>query len=118
MTQNDMSVSSAVEDYAKAIYALEERCDSDAVTTNALAERMGVTAASASAMVKRLDGLGLVTHVPYRGVQPTPAGPKVALEIRRHHRLLELYLAVPCGVPWDRVHDEPEIREQVLSEEL
>jgi DtxR family Mn-dependent transcriptional regulator len=111
-------ITSAVEDYAKAIYALEQRDDSDAVSNNALAERMGVTAASASAMVKRLDGLGLVTHVPYRGVQLTPAGTKVALEILRHHRLLELYLAETLGVPWDRVHDEAEVLEHVLSEEL
>src|SRR3954453_15610017 len=110
-------VSSAVEDYAKAIYALEQREDG-AVSTNALAERMGVTAASASAMVKRLDGLGLVSHVPYRGVQLTPAGRKVALEVLRHHRLLELYLAETLGVPWDRVHDEAAVLEHVLSEDL
>src|SRR5947207_7518845 len=79
---------------------------------------MGVTPASASAMVKRLDGLGLVTHVPYRGVQLTESGTKVALEILRHHRLLELYLAETLGVPWDRVHDEAEVLEHVLSEEL
>ena len=109
----------AVQDYAKAIYALEQREDAGgAVSTNALAERMGVTAASASSMVKRLDGLGLVTHVPYRGVQLTDAGTKVALEILRHHRLLELYLAESLGVPWDRVHDEAEVLEHVLSEEL
>ncbi len=109
--------SSAVEDYAKAIYTLEQR-DGAAVSTNALAERLGVTAASASAMVKRLDGLGLVTHVPYRGVQLTPAGVKVALEVLRHHRLLELYLAETLDLPWDRVHDEAEVLEHVLSEEL
>src|SRR4051794_25315198 len=110
-------VSSAVEDYAKAIYALEQREDG-AVSTNALAERMGVTAASASAMVKRLDGLGLVSHVPYRGVKLTAAGSKVALEVLRHHRLLELYLTETLGVPWDRVHDEAEVLEHVLSEDL
>src|SRR3954469_23438534 len=109
----------AVQDYAKAIYALEQREDAGgAVSTNALAERMGVTAASASSMVKRLDGLGLVTHVPYRGVQLTAAGTKVALEVLRHHRLLELYLAESLGVPWDRVHDEAEVLEHVLSEDL
>src|SRR3954454_7364921 len=109
----------AVQDYAKAIYALEQREElGGAVSTNALAERMGVTAASASSMVKRLDGLGLVTHVPYRGVQLTAAGTKVALEVLRHHRLLELYLAESLGVPWDRVHDEAEVLEHVLSEEL
>src|SRR3954465_9284303 len=110
-------VSSAVEDYAKAIYAIEQR-EHGAVSTNALAERMGVTAASASAMVKRLDGLGLVSHVPYRGVKLTAAGSKVALEVLRHHRLLELYLTETLGLPWDRVHDEAEVLEHVLSEEL
>src|SRR3954451_17269783 len=111
------SVTSAVEDYAKAIYALERRCDG-AVSTNALAERLGVSAGSASAMVKKLDTLGLVSHVPYRGVQLTPDGVKVALEVLRHHRLLERYLAQELGVPWDRVHDEAEVLEHVLSEEL
>src|SRR3954453_19403467 len=110
-------VSSAVEDYAKAIYALEQR-EGEAVSTNALAERMGVTPASASAMVKRLDGLGLVSHVPYRGVKLTRAGSKVALEVLRHHRLLELYLTETLGVPWDRVHEEAEVLEHFLSEEL
>jgi DtxR family Mn-dependent transcriptional regulator len=111
------SVTSAVEDYAKAIYALEQR-GAGAVTTNALAERLGVSAGSASAMVKKLDGLGLVTHKPYHGVQLTPEGLKVALEVLRHHRLLERYLAEELGVPWDRVHDEAEVLEHVLSEEL
>jgi DtxR family Mn-dependent transcriptional regulator len=107
--------SEAIEDYAKAIYTLEQR---GKVTNNALAERLGVTPASASSMVKKLDELGLVTHVPYRGVKLTSGGRRVALEVLRHHRLLELYLAESLGVPWDRVHDEAEILEHVLSEEL
>src|SRR6476469_2584964 len=111
------TVTSAVEDYAKAIYALETRDDA-AVSNNALAERLGVSAASASAMVKKLAGLGLVAHVPYRGVALTERGLKVALEVLRHHRLLERYLAEELGVPWDRVHDEAEVLEHVLSEEL
>jgi len=110
-------MSSSVEDYAKAIYSLEARGEG-AVTTNAIAERLGVTPASASGMVKRLDALGIVTHVPYKGVQLTPRGMKLALEVIRHHRLLELYLAQSLGVPWDRVHDEAEVLEHVLSEEL
>ena len=113
-----MQVSPAVEDYAKAIYALQERGEGCAVTTNALAERLGVTPASASAMVKKLDGLGLVDARPYRGVQLTAKGSAVALEVLRHHRLLELYLSESLGVPWDRVHDEAEVLEHVLSEEL
>jgi DtxR family transcriptional regulator, Mn-dependent transcriptional regulator len=109
--------SSAVEDYAKAIYALERR-GGEAVTTNALAKRLGVTAGSASGMVKRLGELGLVKHEPYHGVSLTEEGRRVALEVLRHHRLLELYLAESLGVPWDRVHQEAEVLEHVLSEEL
>jgi DtxR family Mn-dependent transcriptional regulator len=109
--------SQAIEDYAKAIYALELR-DGEAVSTNALAARLGVTPASASGMVKRLDELGLVEHKPYRGVSLTEHGRRVALEVIRHHRLLELYLVKTLGVPWDRVHQEAEVLEHVLSEEL
>ena len=109
--------SSAVEDYTKAIYALEER-GPGAVSTNSIAERLGVTAASASGMVKRLGELGLVVHEPYHGVSLTDSGRNVALEVMRHHRLLELYLVQSLGVPWDRVHEEAEVLEHVLSEEL
>jgi DtxR family Mn-dependent transcriptional regulator len=116
MASRGSEISDAVENYAKAIYALEQRDDN--VTTNAIAERMGVTAASASGMVKKLDGLGLVSHVPYKGVKLTEAGERVALEVIRHHRLLELYLAESLDVPWDRVHAEAEVLEHVLSEEL
>ena len=106
----------AVENYAKAIYALQQR--GAPVTVNALAERLGVTAASVSAMVRKLDERGLVSHRPYKGVELTDAGEQVALQVLRHHRLLELYLAEALGVPWDRVHDEAEVLEHVLSEEL
>jgi DtxR family Mn-dependent transcriptional regulator len=109
--------SPAVQDYAKAIYALQQR-DDGAVTTNALADRLGVTPASASGMVKRMGELGLVEHAPYHGVSLTDAGRRVALEVIRHHRLLELYLAESLGVPWDRVHAEAEVLEHHLSEEL
>jgi DtxR family Mn-dependent transcriptional regulator len=115
--QEQAGISSAVEDYAKAIYALEQRGE-DTVTTNALAERLGVTAASASGMVKRLGELGLVEHRPYHGVSLTDHGRRVALEVMRHHRLLELYLVESLGVPWDRVHEEAEVLEHVLSEQL
>src|SRR3954469_10721765 len=111
------TVTSAVEDYAKAIYALETRCGG-AVSTTALAERLSVTAASASSMVKKLPGMELVEHEPYRGVTLTAQGRRVALAVLRHHRLLEVYLAEELGVPWDRVHDEAEVLEHVLSEEL
>jgi len=109
--------STAVEDYAKAIFTLEGRGDGS-VTNNALAERLGVTPACSSGMVKKLGELGLVRHAPYRGVQLTEQGRELALEVVRHHRLLELYLAESLGVPWDRVHDEAEVLEHVLSEEL
>jgi DtxR family Mn-dependent transcriptional regulator len=114
-----LEVSSAVQDYAKAIYSLEQRCEEGgAVSTNALAERLGVSAASASSMVKKLDGLGIVEHIPYRGAVLTERGMDVALEVLRHHRLLERFLVEELGVPWDRVHDEAEVLEHVLSEEL
>jgi DtxR family transcriptional regulator, Mn-dependent transcriptional regulator len=115
--QEAVGISSAIEDYAKAIYALERR-ENGPVSTNAIAERLGVTAASASGMVKRLGELGLVEHQPYRGVSLTDDGRRVALEVMRHHRLLELYLVQSLGVPWDRVHQEAEVLEHVLSEEL
>jgi DtxR family Mn-dependent transcriptional regulator len=117
MPVRDPAISSAVEDYAKAIYVLEAR-GPGAVTTTAIAGRMRVTAASASGMVRKLCELGLVSHEPYKGVQLTPKGGRLALEVLRHHRLLELYLARNLGVPWDRVHDEAEVLEHVLSEEL
>jgi DtxR family Mn-dependent transcriptional regulator len=113
----DTTFSPAIEDYAKAIYALEQRGDGS-VSTTALAERLGVTPASASGMVRKLDDLGLVAHEPYRGVRLTGEGIRLALEVLRHHRLLELYLAETLGVPWDRVHDEAEVLEHVLSEDL
>jgi DtxR family Mn-dependent transcriptional regulator len=115
--QRRSGLGEAVENYAKAIYALQRHGDVT-VTTNALAERLGVTAASASGMVKKLGALGLVRHEPYRGVELTADGERVALEVLRHHRLLELYLAERLDMPWDRVHDEAEVLEHVISEEL
>jgi DtxR family Mn-dependent transcriptional regulator len=110
--------SEAVENYAKAIYSLQHRTGGDPVATNDLADRLEVTAASASGMIKKLADLGLVAHVPYRGVQLTEEGERLALEVLRHHRLLELYLATQLDVPWDRVHEEAEALEHVLSEDL
>jgi DtxR family Mn-dependent transcriptional regulator len=117
-TKEHAHPSSAVEDYAKAIYALQQRADGAAVSTNALADRLGVTPASASGMVRKLGEMGYVAHAPYKGVELTEAGRRVALEVLRHHRLLELYLAESLGVPWDRVHDEAEVLEHHISEEL
>jgi DtxR family transcriptional regulator, Mn-dependent transcriptional regulator len=110
-------LSSATEDYAKAIFALQADFGGP-VSTNAVAERLGVTAASASGMLRRLHEHGLVAHRPYHGVELTAAGRRVALRVLRHHRLLETYLARSLGVPWDRVHDEAEVLEHVLSDEL
>lgn len=107
----------AVEDYSKAIFSLESRTD-EPVSTNALAERLGITPGSVSAMLKRLDELELITHIPYRGVRLTEAGRRIALEVIRHHRLLESYLAEVLGMPWDRVHAEAEVLEHVLSDDL
>ena len=109
--------SEAIEDYAKAIYALARRTEG-AVTTSALATRLGVTPGSVSAMLKHLAERGLARHERYHGVQLTEEGERVALEVLRHHRLLELYLAEHLGVPWDRVHEEAEALEHVISEDL
>jgi len=107
----------AVEDYSKAIFALESRSQGP-VSTNALAERLAITPGSVSAMLKKLDELGLITRVPYRGVRLTADGRRLALEVVRHHRLLESFLAEALGMPWDRVHAEAEILEHVLSDDL
>ncbi len=99
------------------MYALEAR-EGTAVSTTELAERLGVTPGSVSAMLRKLSEVGLLEHEPYRGVRLTSQGRRVALEVLRHHRLLELFLAEELGMPWDRVHAEAEVLEHVLSEEL
>lgn len=109
-------LSDAIQDYLKEIYKL--RTDSGKATTTALAKRLRVSPASVSAMVKKLAALGLAEHVPYRGVGLTPAGEKVALEVVRHHRLLELYLAETLGIAVESVHAEADRLEHVLSDEL
>jgi DtxR family Mn-dependent transcriptional regulator len=120
MTAEQMTrPSEAIEDYAKALYALQRRAGGESgVSTNDLAERLHVTPASVSAMLKKLAERGLVVHERYRGALLTPEGERVALEVLRHHRLLELYLAEQLGVPWDRVHEEAEALEHVISEDL
>jgi DtxR family Mn-dependent transcriptional regulator len=109
-------LTTAAQDYLKAIYALEAA--GARVTTTALASRMGVSAPSASAMTKRLAELGLVERAPYRGVTLTEEGSNRALEMLRHHRLLERYLADRLGLSLDEVHAEAERLEHALSEEL
>ena len=108
-----------MQDYLKGIYMLSKELGSaEPVPTSALADRLGVTPASATNMLKKLDSLGLVSHANYRGAALTEPGRKIALEVIRHHRLLETYLAEALGVPWDQVHAEAEVLEHFLSEEL
>jgi DtxR family Mn-dependent transcriptional regulator len=117
MSHDEREVSAAVQDYAKTMYAIEQR-GAGAVGTNALAAKLGVSPASASAMLKRMEEMGLISHRPYHGASLTAAGERVALEVMRHHRLIETYLADALGVPWDRVHDEAEVLEHYISEDL
>jgi DtxR family Mn-dependent transcriptional regulator len=117
MASKELLRTPAVEDYSKAIFALESRSH-EPVSTNSLAERLGITAGSVSAMLKKLDELGLITRVPYRGVRLTSDGRRLALEVVRHHRLIESFLAEALGMPWDRVHAEAEVLEHVLSDDL
>jgi DtxR family Mn-dependent transcriptional regulator len=107
----------AIEDYAKAIYALS-REHQGPILNGEVAERLGVTPATATSMLKRLGELGLVDYLPYRGVNLTAAGERVALEVIRHHRLIEAYLSEALGMPDDMVHAEAEVLEHHISEEL
>jgi DtxR family Mn-dependent transcriptional regulator len=106
----------AMEDYLKVAYRLQS--ERGTVTTQRLADELGISGPSVTNMIKRLDELGLVQHTRYHGVELTAAGEKIALEVIRHHRLLELYLAETLGYDWDRVHEEAERLEHHLSEEL
>jgi DtxR family Mn-dependent transcriptional regulator len=110
------ALTDAIQDYLREIYKLG--ADGGRVSVTALAKRQGVSPASASAMVKKLAALELAVHQPYRGIALTNAGEKVALEVIRHHRLLELYLAETLGVDVEEVHGEAERLEHALSEEL
>jgi DtxR family Mn-dependent transcriptional regulator len=109
-------LSEAIQDYLKSIYKLQDT--SGRVTITAVARDQGVSAASASAMLKKLGALGLLDHEPYHGARLTEAGERVAVEVIRHHRLLELYLAQTLGVHVDDVHAEADRLEHVISEEL
>jgi len=114
-------LSSALEDYLKTIYLLlhEENQESrDAVSTQSLAARLNVKPPSVTAMIKKLATLQLVEHVPYQGVCLSHAGEKIALEVLRHHRLVETYLAQVLGLGWHEVHDEAERWEHVLGDEV
>lgn len=112
-----MSRSQSVEDYLKAIYKLENE-GKDGVSNSRLSEEMNVAGASVTNMVKRLSKMGLVNYESYYGSRLTDAGEKIALEIIRHHRLLELYLTEMMGYSWDEVHDEAEKLEHHISEQF
>lgn len=107
----------AIQDYIKAIFKLQPAGE-EGVSTSAIADKMGVSAASVSGMIKKLAKAGLLTHSPYQGVQLTEAGRRVALEMIRHHRLIELYLMKALGYTWDQVDAEAERLEHVISEEM
>jgi DtxR family Mn-dependent transcriptional regulator len=109
-----MVLSQAVEDYLKAIYTLET--DQKGAPTTKIADSLNVSSASATNMIKRLDKMGLVNYQSYKGARLTDSGRKIALEIIRHHRLLELYLLEVMGYSWDEVHDEAEKLEHHISE--
>jgi DtxR family Mn-dependent transcriptional regulator len=114
-------LSSAIEDYLKTIYLLmheETHTSQDAVSTQALAMRLGVAPPSVTAMIKKLAALKLVQHVPYQGFCLSKTGEKIALEVLRHHRLVETYLAQVLGLGWHEVHDEAERWEHVLGDEV
>lgn len=111
-----MSLSQSVEDYLKVIYQLET--EGPGATTNNIAEMMEVSSASVTNMLKRLARLNLIEHTSYKGAKLTEAGCKIALEILRHHRLLELYLKEIMGYGWDEVHEEAEKLEHHISEQF
>ena len=118
----EKTLSAATEDYLKTILHLREEAPagsaSTAITTQAIASRLDVAAPSATAMIKKLATLGLVSHTPYHGVELTEEGEKVALEVTRHHRLSESFLTEILGLDWDKAHQEAEKWEHVLSEEV
>jgi DtxR family Mn-dependent transcriptional regulator len=109
-------LSAAIQDYVKEIYKLQST--GKRATTTAIAKAMGVAPSSATSMLKKLAVLGLAEHAPYRGVELSEQGQKIALEVIRHHRLLEQYLAETLGLPIDAVHAEADRLEHVISEEL
>lgn len=111
-----MVLSQAVEDYLKTIYKLDT--DEKGASTTRIAESLDVSSASATNMIKRLSKMGLVDYQSYKGASLTSSGRKIALEIIRHHRLLELYLLEVMGYSWDEVHDEAEKLEHHISEQF
>lgn len=110
-------LSKSAEDCLKQVYKLQAE-EVELVSTNALAARLEVAPASVTSMIKRLAAMGLLEHRPYGGVRLTTRGEKVAVEVIRHHRLIETYLSDKLGMSWDEVHEEAEVLEHVLSERL
>jgi DtxR family Mn-dependent transcriptional regulator len=111
-----VELSDAIQDYLKELYKLHAA--GERATTSTVARRMGVSPPSATAMIKKLAELGLVEHTPYKGATLSEEGERTALEIVRHHRLLEQYLAQSLGLSIDEVHVEADRLEHALSEEL
>ena len=109
-------LSQSTEDYLKVIYEIQSI--EGRVATNSLSQKLNIAPASVTGMIKKLSSKKLITHKKYQGVKLTPAGEKIALEIIRHHRLIELYLKEALGVPWDKVHEEAEKLEHVISEDI
>lgn len=107
-------LSESQEDYLKQIFLLNET--SDGSSTQLLAERLGVAPPSVTAMIRKLGELDLVYHEPYRGISLTEAGTRIAVEVVRHHRLIETYLHEALGYGWDEVHEEAERLEHYISE--
>lgn len=114
----DTALSRAEQDYLKAIHHLLRKEQGGRVGTVMLAKWLGVSAASVTGMVKKLAEAGLVTHHPYQGVALTERGERAALEMLRHHRLLETFLSEHLGMPWHEVHAEADRLEHALSETL
>lgn len=108
--------SEAIEDFLKAVYLLLQ--EQERVSTSALAEVLGITAPSTTEMAKKLAKAKLVMHKPYGGIWLTSAGERVALEIIRNHRLLELFLVQALGYSWDEVHTEADRLEHAISERM
>jgi len=108
--------SPSIEDYVKTIYKLEQRDGCPPVSTGEVAQAMDVSPASASNMIKRLDELDFLSYEAYEGATLTEHGRTLALEVLRHHRLLELYLKEEMGFSWDEIHEEAEILEHHISE--
>lgn len=113
---NKERLSESQEDYLKEIFKLRELNKS--VGMQELANRLEVRPASVTGMIRKLVKAGLVEHEPYKGVWLTEIGEKIALEVLRHHRLLELYLADHLNYTWDEIHDEAERLEHVISEKF